>query len=989
MTTKVALWEAQGLLQGGSTCLNFDYMHRPLLLLLAVATLAVSSVQLSAQVRPNLRWQTYTTEHFRIHFTDEVAPLARLTAVNAERAWTLLAAELVAPTGMIDIVVADNTDLPNGYANPFPTNRIVIYARPPVEEMSLRNHADWNATLVTHELTHIFHLDRARGWWGFARQIFGRAAPFMPGTYAPAWVAEGIAIHYESKLTEGGRLRGTEYPSIALAAVSDGTLPSLDALSQATPSYPGASAAYVYGSFLFAGHNPDQMGRFVELSSGRLIPWMHNTNARDAFGESFSAIWGRWRDSVERTVNVGRETGTSLTDHGWTARFPRFISDNELIYAGNDQRRSTGLYRVNLSGQSTRLARRNAVDMNSPGRSGAVVFGELDYTNPYSTHSDLYRGTGKSRTRLTRDERLAQPDVNSQTQEIVAVKTVPGGTSIVFMSNQDAIIREIARGSIRQTWSEPRWSRGGRLIAASRWEYGGRTSIVVMDNQGSQVVSFAPSTSKLSITASPVWLPGDTTLLFVSDHEGSAAIYLGHIKTGEYGKVWESPTGLRSPDVSPSGGHIAAVAMTGRGEQIVVRSMPDLAQIALTPSAAAASEVVAVPDDTSLRATPYRGSTVMTPSWWLPTIEESDAGSVMIGGYTHMRDVLGRHSYSLDYAYDLDWREHTGEAAYALGVFGNPIITLRGSQNWLHGPIFSGDDRVGVLAQRSRNLGLSAHYSRPRVRMSTFAMAGLEADWVGYRSYPSDSLRFMLGVDAYTTTTSFPTATIALGASTMQRPGLSVSVEDGAAVNVTMRMRYNNGVQNEDVQEVITTAQIAKSIPFPGFARHVIAVRGAFGRSLHETTTAFSAGGMSGSSIELMPGVTFGDSPRTFFVRGFEGSAQLGVRAASGSAEYRMPISLVDRGVGLFPVFFRSVSAVGFADAGAAWCDRFVEASWICSDSIPVRRFMVSVGGEIAMDVALQYDTRYRFRVGVARPVRGVEYASRATTFYVSLGTAF
>jgi hypothetical protein len=50
---------------------------------------------------------------------------------------------------------------------------------------------------------------------------------------------------------------------------------------------------------------------------------------------------------------------------------------------------------------------------------------------------------------------------------------------------------------------------------------------------------------------------------------------------------------------------------------------------------------------------------------------------------------------------------------------------------------------------------------------------------------------------------------------------------------------------------------------------------------------------------------------------------------------------------------------------------------------------MASAGAELALDGSLQYDLVYRFRFGVARPVRGTEYASHPTTFYVSLGSAF
>src|SRR5207302_6007026 len=109
-----------------------------------------------------------------------------------------LSRELVPPRGIIDLVVADNVDYVNGYATPFPSNRIVVYAHPPTDASGLRNYDDWNALVVTHELTHIFHLDRSRGIWRIGQAIFGRNPLLFPNLYEPRWVLEGLAVYFES-----------------------------------------------------------------------------------------------------------------------------------------------------------------------------------------------------------------------------------------------------------------------------------------------------------------------------------------------------------------------------------------------------------------------------------------------------------------------------------------------------------------------------------------------------------------------------------------------------------------------------------------------------------------------------------------------------------------------------------------------------------------------------------------------------------------------
>ncbi|HWZ57691.1 MAG TPA: hypothetical protein VNW46_01850, partial [Gemmatimonadaceae bacterium] len=193
---------------------------------LTLGVAAAGTVQ--AQTDPSVRWETIRTAHFYVHFSPPLEEQGRRLAVNAERAYTALARELTPPRGPIDIVLADNVDFTNGQATPVPTNRIILYAHPPVDDQTLRYYGDWNALVIQHELTHIFHLDRTRGWWRIAQRIFGRNPLFFPNLYTPAWLKEGLAVYYESRLTGFGRLAGTAHRTIAQAAAMDSDLPRLD-----------------------------------------------------------------------------------------------------------------------------------------------------------------------------------------------------------------------------------------------------------------------------------------------------------------------------------------------------------------------------------------------------------------------------------------------------------------------------------------------------------------------------------------------------------------------------------------------------------------------------------------------------------------------------------------------------------------------------------------------------------------------------------------
>jgi hypothetical protein len=111
-----------------------------------------------AQPAPYRHWQTLRTAHFDVHVARGLEREGRAAAAAAERAYVALSRELTQPRGRIDLVLSDDADYSNGYASVSPTNRIVIFATPPIEHAGLRFNEDWLELVIVHELTHVFHL---------------------------------------------------------------------------------------------------------------------------------------------------------------------------------------------------------------------------------------------------------------------------------------------------------------------------------------------------------------------------------------------------------------------------------------------------------------------------------------------------------------------------------------------------------------------------------------------------------------------------------------------------------------------------------------------------------------------------------------------------------------------------------------------------------------------------------------------------------------
>ena len=197
--------------------------------LLACVILFLAAIDANAQFGvPFARYRTFETPHFILTFEAGLEDYARRAAARAEAAHPRLArAYGWTPRGKIRLVIVDQGDLFNGSATPAPTNRIIAFAHTPVEG-ELFYTDDPIELLVTHELAHVFHLDEARRGWRVLRGVFGRSELTFPHVFDGSYLIEGLATFYESRLTDGGRLRGSRFPETLRAAVLETKGPQLD-----------------------------------------------------------------------------------------------------------------------------------------------------------------------------------------------------------------------------------------------------------------------------------------------------------------------------------------------------------------------------------------------------------------------------------------------------------------------------------------------------------------------------------------------------------------------------------------------------------------------------------------------------------------------------------------------------------------------------------------------------------------------------------------
>jgi hypothetical protein len=974
----------------------------PRALVLAVLVLA-SAPRLRAQA-PNLDWRTIRTPHFYIHFTRPVEPLARRVAADAERAYAQLARELHPPRGMIDVVLSDDVDFSNGSATPFPTNRIVIYANPPVSESALRYTNDWAQMVITHELTHIFHLDRTRGVWALGQHVFGRAAALFPNLYSPAWITEGLAVYEETRLAGAGRVAGSEHRMIARSAAIDHRFPGLGGLSLAQGRFPFGESAYGFGSlfidYLARTRGEDRVRTFVEKSSADIIPYLVDIPAKQGFGVSFSRAWRQFSDSIRRSLPAGAFTVApgwrQLTRDGVFVFAPRWMNDSSLVYSGSPGRESFGAYRVDLTGKRTRIGRRNDRSPNVLLADGSLLYAQSEWVNPYQLRSDLWIARGDDERQITFGQRLTEPDARAD-GAIVAAQITPGATRLVRVSRDGRTITPLTTGTYDEQWTEPRWSHGGDRIAAVRWRRGNLSQIVVLDTTGRELAVVA---SGHSIQATPSWAPADSGIYYSSDASGEAQVYftrLGASNTATF-RVSGAPTGLFEPQASPGGDHLGAVLFRSDGYHLGSAACCDTSAwiAAQAPMTLTASMAPAIADSTP--STTYSPWRTLVPRYWLPTISQGLRGGYRIGASTSGRDVIGRHTVDASLAIPTNNTGVTGGVTYQYAGLGIPIIQLDVSQDydWL-GSVFERDaprTLAGDLYRRTRSAEALATFLDTRVRRTVSLSGGFGLE---HRTHFSTQVPIAaLDTAGELGSPTFPSVIAAATFANYQRPPFSISPEDGVQASVTWRERFNSGFNGNGGPSSSTVASAAafKSLDLPGFAHHVLALRASAGIADERAAGYYSVGGISGSTYEIIPGYTIGEGRKTFPVRGFEPGTLLGTRAITASAEYRVPLILTGSSVGALPFFLDRSSLTLFGDYGTAWCPTIRGDREVCNQN--EQRFsrklgMASAGAELNVNLGvLSWDSPYRFRLGVVTPLHNaVFFGRRRWQTYLVGGVSF
>ncbi len=914
--------------------------------------------QLPAPRLPRADWYTLQTPHFEIHFYAGEEAFAERVAHFAERAFRLNTRYFNwRPSGRVMVTLSDISDGANGSASSVPFNFINAYGVPPDSLDELNDFDDYVKLLITHEFTHVVHLDTILSPCPLiVNTLLGKT--WAPNLAEPIWFIEGMAVLMESRQTTAGRLRSTFYDMHLRVPFLEGRLFGLDQVTGIPDTYPQGTAAYLYGSSLVRyiedRYGPQKIREISHRYADTCIVGGINRTAIRAVGRGYAGIFGAglfddWRRSVTHRYALEVEEAeqrplTTATRITWDAPAPRsegpgarFFPDGTLVYHRSNNDQSPAYVRLDpASGARQLIADMQGGGPAAPTPNGqGLIFQRLNFVslpvrllaNSDLAWNDLYRldvAAGTIR-QLTNGARAHEPDVSPDGKQIACVLVGTGSRRLALVPIEGGEPLPLMPGAPGLAFT-PAFSPDGRVIAYSRWKPGGFRDIHLYDLATATDRALAVDRA---MDLDPRFSPDGRYVLYSSDRSGINNIYAYELATRRLFQVTNVLSGAFQPAVSPDGRRLVYTGFTTDGFDLWTMpydpatfqparpfanarldspSDPD----AETDSPDAAPEDAAAVPFTQ-RVVPYVPWKYMYPHQWTVGVLQDPFG---LGDtfqlQTSVTDPASIHFFSFDLLFPTSGSP-SGVIAYTYARF-FPIVSLSLSKVDLitNGLIVDNHN----LAYVQRTVSFSASTSLPILRTpDSSGDLALAYDYSAYGPISQIPVGEPTGGITVKPQTG-PAADLRLSwaFSNAHRWQYSISNQEGRGINVTLRLADPALGGNFRMAEIDGSWTEYATPPWARLHALAFVMQGGF--SMGDQRQFFSLGGYGDQDVlrsVLLKQQAFA------FLRGYPPNVVSGDSFLVSSAEYRAPLLWIEHGYQTFPVYLRRIWGAAFVDAGDAF----------------------------------------------------------------------
>ncbi|MDX8388319.1 MAG: hypothetical protein R8M46_07290 [Ghiorsea sp.] len=922
----------------------------------------------------DLDWVTAESTHFRIHYHDDEGQLAEKSLTIAESVYQRLTPVFDwLPKEKTEIVLSDETDLSNGFAMPIPSNRMTLYVSQPRQVSSLEDHNGWLETLILHEFVHILHLDKASGSAESMRDVFGRFVLLFPNMFMPPWMHEGLATYYETDKQAGiGRGQSSYFEMMMRMEVASGIKP-LRQINQPVVSWPLGTSRYLYGvyfyQFIADTYGEQTLQKLVRYYSSNLIPFRINDLYESVLGKDLTVLWSEYSQYLEQKFkpqlaqlkSEGLVEGKYLTQTGDFKRSVLQTQNGEILFVSDHLQTGSALKQIQNDGEVKVLAELHSGATVDWHETSGLLIAQPERCNNANVYDDLYRMDMQSgsQKRLTHCQRYVAATWSADGNNIVAVKNYRGQHALHLLDADGVFEQVLWQGKAGETLNGLDWSADGSSLVSSVWREGTGWNIEEFDMQ---TKTWIKRTHNSLITTDASYIQQTRDIVFSMDEGGVYNAYRLAADTGLVSRLNHVLGGSFSPFITQDN-QLLSINYNGQGFDVARLSKPSSVAVALERDAKVASEQSEKKPVVMSETQDYSPWDTLKPTSWFPSFAMTNEG-IELGASTFGTDVLNRHSYNLFAGY----QSVSQSPVYTLDYIYDrwfPLLKLHAQS--LEDTHFDNQDNLIALVKNQR---IDAEVVLPFITEDEKWSAHLgynfqqsDVSWL-HPNYTTNFKRYtdsLVGAAlVYDTRESYARAI-----SDTSSGGLwSALVETGSPLDG----RYQGTASSLRVREYFDLAD-----------EHVLALRMDLGAGSDDTRPYYLGGTRSDAVTTSFVNPTAVVSPfnrRGFALRGYgDGESALsGQNMALVSAEYRFPISRIERGWMAPPVGIHQIYGNIFVDAGRAW------------DVFDQSKTYRGIGAELGVDLVLFYNLLLRTDIGLAK---GLDEQLGTNQFYFRLGSSF
>jgi len=408
---------------------------------------------------PELKWYTFDTPHFVVHYHQGTQRTAFLAAKIIEDIYPgVTALYNFEPKEKVHLIIKDVDDYSNGGAYFF-NNKVEIWATN--LDFVMRGTKNWLRDVLTHEFTHIVSIQKTIKTnmnfpYGFL-QFFGyekerrrdvvRGFPNVLVNYPlssinmPVWFAEGVAQFQNTPKRYD--YRDPHREMILRDRVLNHKMLTYNDMSVFGKTSLGNESSYNQG-FAFVKYLADHFGEKI-LSRITAIDskWSSYTFSgaiEEATQQPIDTLYARWRSHLQelygretKVIRANLQKGRMLEKRGFANLYPSLSPDGKkLAYVSNEghdyfsQNALIILDRKSGKKQSVANSITSSISWSPDGR--YIAFARKSANKDHSLFNDLYLYDSKTddEIRLTKNLRGSNPDFSPDGRQLVFVTSTNG-----------------------------------------------------------------------------------------------------------------------------------------------------------------------------------------------------------------------------------------------------------------------------------------------------------------------------------------------------------------------------------------------------------------------------------------------------------------------------------------------------------------------------------------------------------------------------------